>query len=158
MQIANFDPIVETVTAPAQKPDGTPALLEVTEEGKLKVDLGSATVNFTGDVTVSNEVEIKNDSNSPIPVTSANGSLTIVTNTAPTSSAELVAANAQRKFLLFQNLSSHPVHLNFGAAATTATLRLDAGAALSFEGVFVPTNSIHLLGTQSGQNYYLAHA
>jgi hypothetical protein len=37
--------------------------------GRIPVDVGGATVNITGPVTVSNEVEIKNDSGNPIPVT-----------------------------------------------------------------------------------------
>ncbi len=36
--------------------------------GRLPVDIGGATVNITGPVTVSNEVEIKNDAGNPIPV------------------------------------------------------------------------------------------
>jgi hypothetical protein len=36
--------------------------------GKVPVDVGSATLNITGPVTVSNEVEIKNDVGNPIPV------------------------------------------------------------------------------------------
>lgn len=36
--------------------------------GRVPVDIGGATVNITGPVTVTNEVEIKNDAGNPIPV------------------------------------------------------------------------------------------
>lgn len=36
--------------------------------GRIPVDIGASTVNITGPVTVSNEVEIKNDVGNPIPV------------------------------------------------------------------------------------------
>jgi hypothetical protein len=36
-------------------------------EGRIPVDIGGASVTIEGDVTVSNEVEVKNDSNNPIP-------------------------------------------------------------------------------------------
>lgn len=42
--------------------------------GRLPVDIGGATVNITGPVTVSNEVEIKNDAGNPIPV---NGTVSV---------------------------------------------------------------------------------
>lgn len=37
--------------------------------GKIPVDLGGATVNITGNVSISNEVEITNDAGNPVPIT-----------------------------------------------------------------------------------------
>jgi hypothetical protein len=42
--------------------------------GKIPVDVGGAVINITGPVTVSNEVEIKNDTGNPIPV---NGTVSV---------------------------------------------------------------------------------
>ena len=36
--------------------------------GKLPVDINGGSINITGPITISNEVEIKNDSGNPVPV------------------------------------------------------------------------------------------
>lgn len=46
--------------------DGEP--LYVSSSDPLPVNIGGATVSIDGDITVSNEVEIKNDSGNPVPV------------------------------------------------------------------------------------------
>lgn len=48
--------------------DGKDIPVAVTDDGKVKVDLGSAQVNIEGDVIVENEVEVKNDTDNPIPM------------------------------------------------------------------------------------------
>lgn len=48
--------------------------------GRVPVDVGGATVNITGPVTVSNEVEIKNDSGNPIPVVDSVESYEVLSN------------------------------------------------------------------------------
>lgn len=45
--------------------DGHPVYASASEP--LPVDIGSATVNINGDVTVSSEVEVKNDTGNPVP-------------------------------------------------------------------------------------------
>jgi hypothetical protein len=94
-----------------------------------------------------------------VPVT-LGGSATVseVTGTAALTSSEVLVANASRKYLLIQNLSTATMHLSLGGVASTSTLRLDGGASLCFEGNTVATNAIRLIGTVAGQKYYIAHA
>ena len=49
--------------------NGHPVYASTTEP--LPVDIGSATVNINGDVTVSSEVEVKNDTGNPVPASVA---------------------------------------------------------------------------------------
>lgn len=56
----------------------------VTDDGALKVDIGSATLSVTAD-----GVEIKNDSGNPIPISDAAGSITV---DGPLTNTELRAA------------------------------------------------------------------
>lgn len=46
---------------------GIYAKLPALSGGKIPVDIGSATVTLSGPVTISNEVEVKNDTGSPVP-------------------------------------------------------------------------------------------
>lgn len=90
------------------------------------------------------------------PITTASAELTT------SSSTEILAqpaAPAVRRYLLLQNLSTAPIFVNFTNAATTTSMRLDAGSSLSFEGNFIPNNSLNLLrsGT-ANQRYFLMHA
>jgi hypothetical protein len=80
------------------------------------------------------------------------------TNTLPTTSSLVLPANASRRYLFIQNLSSAAIHLSYSGPASLSTLRLDPGASLTFEGQTVPTNAIAMLPVQEGQKYYIAHA
>lgn len=64
--------------------------------GRLPVDIGASTVNITGPVTVSNEVEIKNDSGNPIPISDSVESYIVDTNstTVPLGSNGVFAGEA----------------------------------------------------------------
>lgn len=53
-----------------RSPDGTDRPAEIDANGALKVNVGGATLNIEGDVTVSNEVEVKKYSGDPVPVVS----------------------------------------------------------------------------------------
>jgi|ERR1700679_1595251 len=64
------------------------------------------------------------------------------TTTAANVSQQLAAANSVRKYLLFENTSTDPEYVEFGAAATTASLLIPAG------GGYVWQN-----GAQSGQTF-----
>jgi hypothetical protein len=85
-------------------------------------------------------------------------SLAEVTGTAALTSSEVLVANAARKYLLIQNLSTATMHLSLGGVASASTLRLDGGASLCFESNNIATNAIRLIGTVAGQKYYIAHA
>lgn len=52
-------------------------LVRTAPNERLPVDIGGATVNIDGDVSVSSEVEVKNDVGNPLPVWDASGSLTV---------------------------------------------------------------------------------
>jgi hypothetical protein len=97
-----------------------------------------------------------------VPVTlggsAAGVSLAEVTGTAALTSSEVLVANAARKYLLIQNLSTATMHLSLGGVASASTLRLDGGASLCFESNNIATNAILLIGTVAGQKYYIAHA
>jgi len=94
-----------------------------------------------------------------VPVAIASGmALSEVAGSASLSSTQVLAVNPARRYLLIQNLSAAALHLSFSGVAATSTLRLDSGASLCFEASAVPTNALRLLGTQAGQNYYIAHA
>lgn len=49
-------------------PDGKDRPAKVNADGALLVDIGGAEISIPGEITVSNEVEIKNDSGNPVPV------------------------------------------------------------------------------------------
>ena len=54
-----------------RRSDGRDAPLSVSDDGKLKVDIGGASVTIEGDVTLANEVEVKNDQGNPVPASVA---------------------------------------------------------------------------------------
>jgi hypothetical protein len=127
---------------------------------RVPVDLGSTSISFSGsNITVSNEVEVKNSDGNPIPV---NGVRTLafaeIPGTAPENPTDILPANAGRSYLLFQNLSEQPIHLSFSGPATTSSLRVDGGGGLVFESGIVPSNAVSILRTAANQKYYLAHA
>ena len=85
------------------------------------------------------------------------GNLSVSTGMAPLASAVLLAQSTARRYLLIQNLSTAPLHINFGAAASTSTLRIDAGGSLVFESNYIPQNAIHMIGTTAEQKYIILH-
>ena len=69
-----------------------------------------------------------------------------------------LAANTGRKFLLIQNPTTAAEDLWFsltGAAAVDAagSLSLAAGGAMSFEGDFVPSNAVSVIGATTGHKF-----
>jgi hypothetical protein len=70
-----------------------------------------------------------------------------------TSSIEVRVSEPQRKYLLIQNLSSAPIHVGFGSSADTNMTRIESLGSLCFEGSFVPSSRIELIGTQADQKY-----
>src|SRR5438034_1368650 len=84
----------------------------------------------------------------------ANRSGTITTGGAP---QQLLAANADRRYLLVQNPSANAVALwvAFGQAAVTASpsIELPPGMGIVFEGAFVPTAAVSVVSTTTGLAY-----
>lgn len=67
----------------------------------------------------------------------------------------LAAANANRRYLFIQNLSSSELWINFTTAAAQSqpSIRLDAGASFTMEGSFVSTELISIIGSTTGQAF-----
>ncbi len=59
-----------------RRDDGKDIPVAVSNEGAVKVDIGGAEINIPGEITVSNEVEIKNDVGNPVPVSGVVNTLT----------------------------------------------------------------------------------
>jgi hypothetical protein len=95
------------------------------------VDPAQGSVVFDGEVTISSEVEIKNDSGNPIPISVPLRTPTTTSIASTTSSTTLLAANADRKGLSIHNLSSSVLYLSFTSPATPTNTYL-AMAPLSF--------------------------
>jgi hypothetical protein len=85
------------------------------------------------------------------------GTLATSTGIAPENSTEVLVSSESRKYLLFQNLSTAPIHINFTNPASLSTLRIDARATLVFEGSFIPNNAINIIRTAPEQSYFIAY-
>lgn len=97
---------------------------------------------------VSNDVEEVLSTDGALHVKVESG--VVFTNTAVAvgiASAEALAANTARKYLLIQNKhATGVIYANFGAAATTANgIKIGPGENFPFEWN-APTNAIHLIG------------
>lgn len=146
----------------AKGQDGADRPLRATDDGALKVDIGSATLSVTAD-----GVEIKNDTGNPVPASlssvplpagaataanqaTANISLASIENkqaaprtptttsvSSSTASALMLASNANRRGLSVANDSTATLRLSFSNPATTANCFL-----------VMPPNSFILLDQQ----------
>ena len=109
-------------------------------------------VNVLGGNTTAIKVDIAPGSATENVVT-ANSSATAST------SSQILAARANRKYLVIQNLSDTNMNLNFGAAASASTMLLPAnGGGVSFEGTYVPASALNLFCTAASKPYYILEA
>jgi hypothetical protein len=135
MQIANYDPIVETVVATAEKADGTPMLLQVNEAGELKVSGGGSSGGGT-----------------------TSGPVTVATNLTITaaSTPQQVFAETTRSYLLIQNNSDTEMRLAFGTNPTlTSGILLPAnGGGYVAEDAFVPSGAVNIICSVAGKTFY----
>lgn len=69
-------------------------------------------------------------------------------------SQQVAAANAARNYLMFQNVSTGDLWLNFGTAATAASpsIRVQANQQLVWD-TFVPVGAVFVLGGTAGAGY-----
>lgn len=83
---------------------------------RIPVDIGASSVSITGPVTVSNEVEVKNDTGNPVPVsgTVTAVGLQVLTTASFTRPSDTTAYAAQD---VVSNSTSAPSVLTFSAAA-----------------------------------------
>lgn len=145
---------------------GIYAKLPALSGGKIPVDIGSATVTLSGPVTISNEVEVKNDAGNPIPVRSQPG-ITPVQTYVPVSAftagntagaggtnatvALAVTTTSSSSFLSIDNTGSADAEVWFGAIPADANVGqapkkgkpLPAGTGLFFD-VRIPVGPIYV--------------
>lgn len=66
-------------------------------------------------------------------------------------SAQLIAANDNRRLLIIQNThASNDLHLGFGVNATTSMLKVAAGRDVSFKDGYVPTCAVNGIASGAG--------
>lgn len=71
-------------------------------------------------------------------------------------SQQLAAANATRRYLLIQNVSTGDLWFTFGPAAAVLTqpsLKLAAGASYEMTGAYVASEAIQIIGGGAGQAF-----
>jgi hypothetical protein len=70
-------------------------------------------------------------------------------------SQQIFAANPNRKYLFIQNNSNSVLWINFTTAATTSqpSIQLVATASLIFEGNFVPSEAVNIIGASSNLGF-----
>lgn len=76
--------------------------------------------------------------------------------TAGVASAVLMAANKDRRWLFIQNLSAGDIYINFTSAATIGggSIKLASGGSpFFFEGSFISTEAVNVIGTGAGLSY-----
>jgi hypothetical protein len=129
---ASYNSPVLTIKINTQKHANTDELFIEYDDG-----LGHSTTTLTGPVTVSNEVEIKNEEGSPVPVLAsvAARTPTTVSVASSISSVALVGVNSNRKGLLISNISTSKLYLSFSSTATVANsfVELEPGKFLLFD-------------------------
>ena len=119
--------------------------------------------------SISGEFQLVAD-NKPIPISgtvtanSSNGSLTTrfgSVTTANTAFATSAVTNANRKYLLIQNITtaSNVITVGIGFTPTTTQgIQLFAGAGLTFEGSYIPTGAVNLLSSVTASCYTILEA
>lgn len=78
------------------------------------------------------------------------------TITAGDTSQQVMAANASRKYLLFENVSDVDMWVNFGVAAVKnqpSILVKANGGTFTFESNFVPTQALHVICVTTGKAF-----
>jgi hypothetical protein len=88
-----------------------------------------------------------------------NGTLTVTagsTSATASTSAQALASNLTRQYLLIQNISDTDMYFNFGATATTNHLFVaKSGGGIVFESGFVPTDAVNVICSSASKNYYI---
>jgi hypothetical protein len=108
-------------------------------------------VEITGPVTVSNEVEVKNDSGNPIPVAVPVRTPTTTSVASSASSVTILALNANRKGFSISNISTSKLYLSFSTPATIVNsfIEVPAGAFLLLDQQLIVTSAIYGIWTSA---------
>ena len=129
--------------------EGLTNIVGVTEES------GAGPLPISGTVTVGNSVTIGS-----VP----NGSLTTrfgTPTTANVSFATSAVTNANRKYLLIQNVTtgSNVITVGIGFTPTTTQgIQLTAGAGITFESSYIPTGAVYVLSSVTASNFTILEA
>jgi hypothetical protein len=175
-------PISGTVTIGSALPAGTNQIGVVTiGAGTVTIGAGTAQIgsvtasisNFPAtqaisisSVTIGNSVTIGSlpAISGTVTANSSNGSLTTqfgLVVTANTAFATSAVTNANRKYLLIQNITTAANVITIGIGFTPTTtqgIQLFAGAGLTFEGSYIPTGAVNLLSSVTASCYTILEA
>jgi len=96
---------------------------------------------------------------SPVPIRPRSGTLTVTagsTSASANTSAQALASNASRQYLLIQNVSDTDMYFNFGATATSDHLFVaKSGGGIVFESGFVPTDAVNAICSAASKKFYI---
>jgi hypothetical protein len=94
-------------------------VIQIADSSGNIVDPAQGSVVFDGEVTIDNEVEIKNDSGNPVPVTVPISSPTTTSVNSSVASVTILAANSNRRGISVANDSTSVLRLSFTNPATS---------------------------------------
>lgn len=85
-----------------------------------------------------------------VPLTDRSGTITVA-NT----SQQIAAANADRNYFIFQNISDKPMWINFGAVANASqpSFRIDPGGSQSWEGATLTSDAVNVFCANAGKAF-----
>jgi fibronectin-binding autotransporter adhesin len=155
--IGNTVTIAGTVTA---NPTGTQTIAGSVTIGAGTAQIGSVTASISNSVTIASLPAISGT----VTANSSNGSLTTrfgSVTTANTAFATSAVTNANRKYLLIQNVTTASNVITVGVGFTPTTtqgIQLTAGAGLTFEGNYIPTGAVNLLSSVTASCFTILEA
>ena len=122
--------------------------------------------NFGASVTVGNSVTIASlpAISGTVTANSSNGSLTTrfgSVTTANTAFQTSAVTNANRKYLLIQNVTTASTVITVGIGFTPTTtqgIQLTAGAGITFESSYIPTGAVYVLSAVTSSNFTILEA
>lgn len=129
-------------------------------EGRLRVKAEATTVTIGNTVTIGSLPAISGTVTAAAP----NGSLTTrfgTPTTANTAFATSAVTNANRKYLLIQNVTtgSNVITVGIGFTPTTTQgIQLTAGAGITFESSYIPTGAVYVLSSVTASNFTILEA
>ena len=121
-------------------PTGAAREISATDDGRLRVDIGSATLSVTAD-----GVEIKNDAGNPIPTSVGIRTPATTSVASSATSVTVLAANANRKGFSISNISTAKLYLSFSTPATLANcfIEVPSGAFLLLDQQMIVSSAIY---------------
>ena len=128
--------------------------------GAGTAQIGSVTASISNSVTIASLPAISGT----VTANSSNGSLTTrfgSVTTANTAFATSAVTNANRKYLLIQNVTtaSNVITVGIGFSPTTTQgIQLSSGAGLTFEGNYIPTGAVNLLSSVTASCFTILEA